>query len=376
VTPSFLQLYLESFHSIEGWFDFDAALLFMAYNQLLAKQGVTGDVLEIGSYHGLSTIAVATLRGPGAKLFAVDLFEDLQALNVSGSGMGSSRTMFEKNMRKFHPDLGFLRVVAKPSSDVKAAELGTSFSFCHIDGGHSPAETCHDLKLCHELLLPGGLVALDDYFNPAFPGVGEGALEFRREHPGALQPIAIGYNKVLFQKGTSPASLNTEFRRSYPLPDLTEARMWDAPALLLPSPLRFLLDLHASTPRSLVRLGAAGVRVRFAPAVSSLHASAGDRLSLGVTITNRSQEPLPAGEHVCGLSYHLLGEEGKTLQHDNERAWLLTPLDPGQERRLELRIAAPALKGKFKIEIDLVWEGVMWFKDVGNPTRMVDVIVT
>ena len=375
MTPSFLQLYFEAFHSIEGWFTFDAALLFMAYNQFLAKQGVAGDVLEIGVYHGLSAIAVATLRGPGGKMYAVDLFEDLQALNVSHAGVGN-RNLFEQNMQKFHPDRDFLHIVAGPSPDLSASELGSSFSFCHIDGGHSPEETFDDLRLCHEILLPGGLVALDDYFNPRFPGVCEGAIEFMRDHPGALRPLVIGYNKIVFQKDFSPSSLNAEFRRDFPLPDVTTVRMWETNALCLSYPLHFMLDLHASAPQGLVRLGAAGTRVHFAPAVSSLRASAGETLPLAVTIKNKSQESLPAGEHVCGLSCHLLDENGKTLQHDNDRAWLLTPLDPGQQRSLELKIAAPALKGEFKIEIDLVWEGVTWFQDVGNPAKIVDLLVS
>jgi hypothetical protein len=376
MTPSFLQLYFEAFHTIHGWFTFDAALLFMAYNQFLAKQGVAGDVLEIGVHNGLSAIAVATLRGPSGKMYAVDLFEDLQAQNLSHSGVGSNRALFERNMRQFHPDLDFLHIVTGPSSDLSASELGSSFSFCHVDGGHSPAETLHDLRLCHEILLPGGLVALDDYFNPHFPGVCEGAIEFMRNHPGALRPLVAGYNKVLFQKDYSPANLNAEFLRSFPLEDVIKIHMWETAALFLPHPLRYSIDAYASTPQSLVRIGAAGTRIRFAPASSSMKGGAGETLPLAVTITNGSKESLPAGENVSGLSYHLLDENGKTLQHDNDRTWLLAPLDPGQECSLELKISAPALPGKFKIEIDLVWEGVMWFKDVGNPTATVDLVVS
>ncbi len=324
MTPSFLQSYFEAFHTIEGWFTFDAALLFMAYNQLLAEQGVAGDVLEIGVHHGLSSIAIATLRGSGGKMYAVDLFEDFQALNVSRSGEGN-RALFERNMRKFHANLDFLRILGRPSSDLSVSELGTSFSFCHIDGGHSRAETLHDLRLCHEILNPGGLVALDDYFHPGFPGVSEGAVEFMLSHPGALRPLVIGYNKVLFQKTPTSSDLNAEFSRRFALPDTSTVSMWDTPALLLRSLLRSILDLYASTPQSFVQLGAVGPRVRFAPASSSIRGKAGKKLALAVTITNSSQEPLPFGKQVCGVSYHLLDEKGGTLTHDNERTCHLIP---------------------------------------------------
>jgi hypothetical protein len=372
--PSFLQSYLSAFHDIDGWFSYDAALLFMAYNQLLAAHGIAGDVLEIGVHHGLSTIAIATLRGPEGKLYAVDLFDNLQNLNVSRSGEGN-RTLFERNMKRFHGGLDFVRTIARLSSDLTPGDLGASFSFCHVDGGHSRAETLHDLNLCHEILMPGGLVALDDYFNPGFPGVCEGAVEFMLGHPEALRPLAIGYNKVLFQKTPAPAELNAEFSRRYPLPDVSTVSMWDTPTLLLQTPLRTLLDLNASTPQRFVSLGAVGPRVRFAPAAASLRAKSGQALTLAVRITNSSKELLPAGEQVCGLSYHLLDQKGASLRHDNERTWLLTPLNPGEECSLDLRITSPKAPGKYRLEIDLVWEGVMWFKDVGNPTAMVDLVV-
>ncbi len=106
-----------------------------------------------------------------------------------------------------------------------------------------------------------------------------------------------------------------------------------------------------------------------------MRASAGQALSLAVRITNSSRERLPAGEQVCGLSYHVLDQKGATIRHDNERTWLLTALDPGDGCLLDLRISAPRIPGKYRLELDLVWEGVMWFKDVGNPTTMVELVV-
>ena len=44
------------------------------------------------------------------------------------------------------------------------------------------------------------MVAVDDLFNPNWPGVGEGFYRFEREHPGRFCPIAIGGNKVFFAR--------------------------------------------------------------------------------------------------------------------------------------------------------------------------------
>ncbi|MGE5571288.1 MAG: class I SAM-dependent methyltransferase, partial [Rhodospirillales bacterium] len=202
-----------------------------AYAQLLRKQGIAGHVLEIGVHHGLSAIAVATLRGPGKLMFAVDLFECGQSLNISRSGRGD-RQILEANMRRFHPNLRFLRTISTASSTLTPADLGEGFSFCHIDGGHSKMETYSDLRLCSSILVPGGIIALDDYFNPHFPGVCEGTAQFMLENPGTLRPLAIAYNKVLFQR--LPASdVNADFALAFPDVRRERVHFWDSPAFLI-----------------------------------------------------------------------------------------------------------------------------------------------
>ncbi|MGH9646084.1 MAG: class I SAM-dependent methyltransferase [Bryobacteraceae bacterium] len=366
--PSFLQRYLQSFHRIEGWFEFDAALLFMKYSQLAFKDGERSNVLEIGVHHGLSTIAIAALRGTGKQLTAIDLFEDQQKKNVSGSGSGD-RGRFEKNMHEFYPDSSFVRVIARGSKDLTPADLGSKFTFSHIDGGHSPEEVYHDLKLCYDISADGGLIALDDYFNPEHPGVCEGAVEFSLRHPGWLRPLAAGYNKVLFQKPReAPIDLNSLFVRAFPNLTYRTVRLWKSPVILLGAPLREQVDLYASTPEDLVRFGSAGARARFTPSVKSLRARPGQQIDVEVKVENTSFEAFPAGEGVFGLSYHL-------LEHDNPRVWLSTSLAPRDNCFVRLAVTAPSKIGKYQIEIDLVWEGVMWFKDVGNPTAMVELSV-
>ncbi len=370
---SFLQRYLQSFQTIEGWFSFDAALLFMAYSNLAREHPAAGDVLEIGVHHGLSSIAVAALRGPGKRFVAIDLFEKLQDRNISRSGAGK-RTVFEANMRAFNPDLNFLEIITGVSGQLTPAKLGSGFTFCHIDGGHSRAETYADLCLCHEISAPGGLIAIDDYFNPDFPGVAEGAVEFMLGHQGALTPVAIGYSKVLFQKAPA-TSLDSAFSQAYP--DIPQKRviMWGCETPVFSVPLREYFDLFASAPDALVRFGAAGRRAVIEPHATSLEVRAGSHAALPVTVTNTSGETFPAGTNVFGLSYHLLSEDGRELVHDNERVWIEAPLAPNGQVKLELPVNAPAERGRCQIEIDLVWEGVMWFKDVANPTASITLFV-
>ena len=366
--PSFLQRYYQAFHRIEGWFEFDAALLFTKYNQLAFRPEERGDVLEIGVHRGLSTISIAALRGAGKQLTAIDLFEDQQNKNISASG-GGDRGQFEKNMREFYPDDSFLRVIARPSGELTPSDLPSGFTFMHIDGGHSPEEVYHDLKLCHDVAVDGGLIALDDYFNPEYPGVCEGGVEFSLRHPGCLVPLVAGYNKILFQKphDESPDA-NASFLSEFPDLKTKTIHMWKSPVILLATPLREHIDLYASTPERFVRLGSAGVRARLTPSVESIRARPGQQIEIEVKVENVSSEEFPAGEDIFGLSYHL-------LQHDNPRAWFLTPLAPKEDRVLRLSVTTPTAPGEYHIEVDLVWEGVMWFKDIGNPTAIIALLV-
>jgi hypothetical protein len=369
---SFLQSYFGAFHRIYGWFTFDAALMFMAFNQLIAEDGISGDTLEIGVYHGLSAIAIAALRGPGRRMYAVDLFEELGLNEAYGEGR-SYREKFEENMRSVFGKLDFLSLITGASGKLRSSEFTPAFSFCHVDGGHSPQETFADLKFASDILLPGGLLALDDYFNWQHAGVCEGALEFRRRHEGVLRPVAIGYNKVLFQKLPASPDLNARFSLAFPAVERMPASdMWDAPVYLFGKPMRFHFDLYASTPERLVPLGAAGVRARFTPECSRLRADSGETVELPVSVENVSVEAFPHGEGVFGLSYHLLSSNGDVIAHDNVRTYFRESLQPGEKAQVNLTIAAPAQPGWYRLEIDLVWEGVMWFKDVGNPACMVE----
>jgi hypothetical protein len=71
----------------------------------------------------------------------------------------------------------------------------------------------------------------------------------------------------------------------------------------------------------------------------------------------------------------LLSSTGKILKFDNPRSYFEAPLQPDSSLTVELTINAPVAAGSYLIEIDLVWEGMLWFKESGNPTCIVKLIV-
>ena len=68
-----------------------------------------------------------------------------------------------------------------------------------VDGAHSAHMTEHDLRLAASVLIPGGVVILDDYFNEQWPDVSVGANRVIAD--GTLAPFAVMPGKVLLTNG-------------------------------------------------------------------------------------------------------------------------------------------------------------------------------
>jgi len=375
MSRSFLESYFDAFDRIEGWLSPDAALMFMAYNEIIAADDIAGDVLEIGVHHGLSALALAALRRDGATFVAIDLFDELQAQNISASGSGS-QSRFMQNMREFFGDTAFVRCIAAPSSTLSQADVGSGFSFCHVDGGHTARETYDDLALCNHILLPGGLLALDDYFNPAFPGVCEGAIKFWLRHDGALTPIAVGFNKVLFQKAPAPFDLNAAFEeRFHYIPHKTTS-LWETPVHSFSSFAAFI-NTRESSPRGLQPNESFRMDASLTFQTGEITAPGGGTISIPVRVVNHSTIPFVAGTGAApfGLSYHLWSEDGSDVRFNNARSYFRLPLAPDEERIVDLAVDVPKGQGRYTVEADIVWEGITWLKDRGLSTPSLRLLV-
>ena len=360
-----LRAYRDAFASIHGAFTMDAALLFFAYAEL---DGARGSVLEIGVHHGLSAIAVAALRGSGGSMVALDTFGTSDNVVASG-GMSADERTFRSNMSRFHGETDFVRVIASDSRAIGPAVVGTGFSFCHIDGGHSAEETSHDLSLAADVAMPGALVALDDYFNPSFPGVSEGTVRYLIEHPGALTPLAVGANKIIFRRGAA-GDLNARFVDRYAFLPRTRAVFSGVEVLVFGSGVAKYVDLDRSTPSALAARELT-LRVDIRPQVSALLAAPGTAVRLSVGVRNDSNVPLEWSDSPHGLSYHVLREDGTPERYENARVWFIPPLAEGAQRDMTLSVIAPERPGEYVVEIDVVWEGICWLRDRGSaPARV------
>lgn len=107
------------------------------------------DVLEIGSFCGLSTICIARTA---KSVTAVDYF-DGRATPIPGSTF----EVFHYNCNR-HNVADKIKI-ANPDSDL----TGREYDFIFIDGDHSYEAVVKDIEKTSRLLKPGGLLAFHDY---------------------------------------------------------------------------------------------------------------------------------------------------------------------------------------------------------------------
>jgi SAM-dependent methyltransferase len=97
----------------------------------------------------------------------------------------------------------------------------------------------------------------------------------------------------------------------------------------------------------------------------------GAPVTVVVSIKNASDVVWPQGGMPVHLGNHWLNNEGKMLVWDDERIDLPETLNPKGEVKLSLTTRAPSDPGEYVLELDLVQEGVAWFKEKGSKTARV-----
>ena len=78
--------------------------------------------------------------------------------------------------------------------------------------------------------------------------------------------------------------------------------------------------------------------------------------------------------HVA-LGGHLRDERGAVLEQDFLRVRFPAGIDPGAAAELECAFRMPERAGRYRLELDMVDEGVAWFASHGSPTLLLDLHV-
>ncbi len=120
----------------------------------------------------------------------------------------------------------------------------------------------------------------------------------------------------------------------------------------------------ASTPRSPLPANAFRAELNVVNAPVTL--SSGQRVVLAVDVKNLSNERWPgrrwnADPFQIAVGNHWLDASGNVISNDDGRGSLDQDLLPGGATTINLAVNAPAGRGDYILEIDMVQEGVSWF---------------
>lgn len=144
-----------------------------ALRALAAEVPADQAIVEIGSFRGKSTafLAQGAKDGHGARVFAVDPW-DLPG-NVYGKHGFTAPEVREAFERQLRACRLWSRVtpVQAFSTDAAASWSGPPVGLLFIDGDHEEASVLADVAAWSPLLVPGGVIAFDDYDTRRNPGV-------------------------------------------------------------------------------------------------------------------------------------------------------------------------------------------------------------
>ena len=115
--------------------------------------------------------------------------------------------------------------------------------------------------------------------------------------------------------------------------------------------------------------------VRWDAVAAPATVAAGSTFTVPVRLTNRSPRAWRAtGAARVWLAYHWLSDAGEVVVHEGERTALPLPIEPGAQVAADARVVAPATPGRYRLQLDLVFERFAWFSQ-RDPSNLHEVAV-
>ncbi len=154
------------------------------------KFGVKGNLTEIGVKEGRFLVIMAHYLRSDEFLYAIDPQYELPEI----------KNFHVDAVREFSEASDRLVSIFESSLDLKAEDLmgenGKKSRFIHIDGNHTEDFVYQDLLLAESILVPGGILAVDDYFDFSGVGVSAALFKFMSERKDTIiRPVMCCQNK-------------------------------------------------------------------------------------------------------------------------------------------------------------------------------------
>ncbi|MCX5055017.1 MULTISPECIES: class I SAM-dependent methyltransferase [unclassified Streptomyces] len=182
---------------VPGWFPPLDQTLFTWFLERQETRGFGGDLVELGAYLGKSAILLGHHRQDGEEFTVCDLFggeapDGANRAETAKSYSSLTRQAFERNYLAFHDNLP--TVIEAPTSVISKEVGADSCRFVHIDASHLYEHVHDDIGAARDLLLPDGIVVLDDFRSEHTPGVSVATWEAVLNR--GLRPICLSTQKL------------------------------------------------------------------------------------------------------------------------------------------------------------------------------------
>jgi hypothetical protein len=206
----------EIYGRVEGWLSDWMWQIIDIIGTILDTNHVRGHIAEFGVHHGLFLFLLNVLRNDGEQCFAIDIYDD-QRLNVDCSGRGSLQAFLSHIETLMPEQRSLFTIVQRDTLSLSAIELvdllgRNGVKFLSVDAGHSVQHIRNDLCLAQEVLVPGGIVAIDDYMSVHWPGVTEGFYRFMDHQNRRLKPFLCLHNKLFLTTVSEHGHVLRQFR--------------------------------------------------------------------------------------------------------------------------------------------------------------------
>ena len=175
---------------ISGWFSKHDFLVMRTILGMQNQFEYKGDILEIGAYHGKSSVSLGSCLKSDEKIILCDIYENADEERNKNENNNSyvnlNSDFLVSNLMKH--GISNYQLVIKNSIEINSSDFPQDIRFVHIDGSHLYEYVKHDLDLACEIISQDyGVIALDD---------------FRSQHTIGVQ-VAI-WQEVLGKKRVKP----------------------------------------------------------------------------------------------------------------------------------------------------------------------------
>lgn len=158
---------LPQWEKIPGWFALYKAIVLQRAIKRLPEGAV---IVELGSYQGRSSVAIAAVLPPGGKLYCVDHFLGSAEHQQSGLDLSNLYQAFRSNIEQFGVQKR-VTVLAKAASEAAGEFADGGVDLLFVDAAHDFESVKADLDAWYRKLKPGGWLVCDDYDPVHWPGV-------------------------------------------------------------------------------------------------------------------------------------------------------------------------------------------------------------